>query len=112
MLGPQAILGQWWEFEDKNGHGYCQTDAMTRVNGVLCIFECKLSYVPGAWRQLECLYLPVVSEALGEIPRLVQVNRYLRGVPDARVAHSLQEAISASGGRTVLHWSGELRLAS
>lgn len=99
-----GIRGQWFEFEDFNGAGWCQTDVI--LGDV--IFECKLSWTWDAIKQLTWLYIPVVEKALGKKMRGVVVTRNLRGVQAVPIARSLREArkLMELTPIPVLHWLG------
>jgi hypothetical protein len=109
IAGAQA--GCWWEFRDQVGVGVCQTDLLLVGKSSALVLECKYTCTPDAWVQLEQLYGPVVSRALGLPVLLVQVCKVL--TPKAgEVARELPEAIASarSGRRVVLHWPGVGRL--
>lgn len=103
---PSATHGQWWEFEDANGRGYCQTDLLIQKDDLAIILEAKYSWVLEGHTQLEELYFPVVRMALGRMPLGVVVCKNLRY--GAQGVHSdLDSAIRDSRwGRSVLHWLG------
>jgi hypothetical protein len=109
---PGAIHGQWWEYEDLNGHGWCQTDLILRVGSNIVVLEAKYSWVEKGHEQMEELYFPVVEEALGTWPLGVQVCKNLR--QGARhVSSTLEQSIDqARVGRSVLHWLGVGPLSS
>ena len=111
-----SILGQWFEFEDALGHGYCQTDLLFSLpvrpkGGLVVVVECKYTLVPGAHSKLSSLYIPIVEKALGcRAAGVVVVKnldpRYRRG----RIFTSLHDAAYAafdSGYPTLLQWSGQ-----
>jgi hypothetical protein len=111
-----SILGQWFEFEDESGPGFCQTDLLFSIpgrpkGGLVIVIECKYTLVPGAHSKLSSLYIPVVEKAMGcRAAGVVVVKnldpRYRRG----RIFTSLHEAAYAaldSGYPTLLQWSGQ-----
>ncbi len=107
---PVAVHGQWFEFEDSNGLGYCQTDLlMLRGSKAVCL-EAKYTWTPVGHWQLERLYRPVVEEALGRDFVGIQVCKTL--LPEtarhATICSSLEEALCAEG-RLVWHWLGGVR---
>ena len=108
---PQAAHGVWWEFEDAEGHGYCQTDLLWQRQGLPpVVLEAKLSWVAVGHLQLEQLYGPVVEMALGQQPKLVLVTRRLTsGAVGCHVSYDLQSALVAPG-RSVLLWLGKSAL--
>jgi hypothetical protein len=107
---PSCAHGQWWEYQDKTGHGWCQTDLITSLWGELIILECKYTWVAKGHAQLEGLYCPVVQMATGKAVTGIVVCKIL--VPEvtnfARVTDDFAEAIwtAKSGHRSVLHWTG------
>ena len=74
---PKAQAGVWWEFVDSAGHGWCQTDLVLIGRDGALVLEAKYTATDRAWEQLEGLYLPVVSAALGRPCWGVQVCRVL-----------------------------------
>jgi hypothetical protein len=106
-----SLHGQWFEFEDTNGFGYCQTDLLFYLDGLVAVIECKYTLVPGAHSKLASLYVPVVEKALAcRAAGVVVVKnldpRYRRG----RIFTALQPAAYAaleSGYPTLLQWSGQ-----
>lgn len=106
---PGSIRGQWFQFCDRNGLGYCQTDLLMGWEGHACVLECKYSWTQEGHDQLEFLYLPVVREAVQRPVLGLQVcRRLVPAVAQAgvQVCSSLEEALhgSASGRRTAWHW--------
>lgn len=105
-LGPGWIAGQWFEYCDRNGRGFCQPDFIQLSHQGVLILECKLTDTPEALTQLTELYYPVVSEALGMAVRGIVVVKNLTNLSDrARVCGSLAEAL-ARPGIPLLHWLG------
>lgn len=108
---PGAIRGQWFEFEDRNGFGVCQTDYLFRDLDRVIVVECKLSLTDEAFFQLQCLYLPVVGEAfrlktLNARARGLIVTRNLREVRNSyKVFPTLRSAVEGDD-ISVLHWIG------
>jgi len=111
---PGSIHGQWFEFEDASGFGYCQTDLLFPLGGMYVVIEAKYTLVPGAHSKLAGLYVPVVSQAFGgEACGVVIVKnldpRYRRG----RIYTDIQTAAEASwmtGYPTLIQWSGQALL--
>ena len=108
VLGPKAKHGQWFEFWDRNGRGFCQPDIIFLSGGNVYIVEVKLTNIEKAQAQLTELYIPVVSKALESPARGIIVTKYVTRVTDATlIANTLTEAIA----RTqlvipVLHYIG------
>ncbi len=103
--------GQWFEFEDQNGPGVCQTDfILTSLNHPDCVFvlECKYSWVIQGHLQIEQLYRPVLEKALALPVHGIVVCKNLKpGIGDIRVASGIGEAQAlAKHGRVVWHWLG------
>jgi len=106
---PGAIRGQWFEFYDANGHGYCQTDVLVIGKANTLVIECKLTDTEQAYEQLSRLYLPVVSMAFERhVIGLVVVRHLTKTSPRARVHENIIEAISLGGG--LVHWLGNSAL--
>jgi hypothetical protein len=102
--------GVWWEYSDRNGRGYCQTDFVFRSGETLVILECKLTWKPEAEFQLTRLYKPVVSEAMKtdrvSILSVVVCKNLIRGL-DRRVCGSLEESLEVrDAGIPVWHVLG------
>jgi hypothetical protein len=110
QLGPEATPGQWFEFCDSAGHGWCQTDLLLVGRQQVLVMEVKYSWVPDAQAKLAGLYLPVVQRALGRPALGLVVAKRLtvetRG--QARVAASLGDAVALAraGQKVVWHWLG------
>lgn len=106
---PQAKHGQWWQFVDRNGPGYCQTDLLLKTELGLFVLEVKYTWTPAGHEQLRKLYKPVVEKALGQPVHLVQVcKRLTTEVPRDSVRLELSEALAlaANGWPAVLAWIG------
>jgi len=97
-LATRFERGAWWEFEDREGKGFCQTDFWAGAKEWVIILEVKLSWCEEAEDQLFGLYCPVLSKALG-VPwkRLLPVvvcRNLARGL-DRPIKSTLQEALRA-----------------
>lgn len=106
---PQAKHGQWWQFVDRNGPGYCQTDLLLKTELGLFVLEVKYTWTLAGHGQLSKLYRPVVEKALGQPVGLVQVcKKLLPETPRQTIRLSLKEALAlaASGAPAVLSWIG------
>lgn len=107
-----AVLNQngvWFEFEDKNGHGYCQVDFLLEdtLRQSVFVIEAKHTWTEDGHVELEKLYLPVVKMALEarNVSGIVVCKKLLPYMHGIEVVPTLAGAISASGkGRTVWHW--------
>lgn len=112
---PWAISGAWFEFEDSNGHGWCQTDLLFGQRDgdrrELWCLEAKLSLVEDGFDQLELLYLPILRHCY-KVPVFgVQVTKALRGAGRSWqrppiVSASLGDAMhqARQGRRVAWHW--------
>ena len=112
---PIAKHGVWFTFRDKNGLGWCQTDLLLPYGGTCFVLECKYSWTFAGHEQIEQLYVPVVSKALGRRVRgLVVCRRLATWMPaDVIVCSDVYSALRAAedGRRTVWHWLGTPALA-
>ena len=65
IYGDENVLhGQWYQYEDRRGVGYCQSDILILPHGDvkdLIILECKLKSRRVAEVQLRYLYKPIVE---------------------------------------------------
>ena len=81
--------GQWFEFEDHRGKGWCQTDVLVMPveDGPLILIEIKLSHRPAAERKLKAMYLPVVLAVWPDTPIVrIQVCKNLtKGFDDVLI---------------------------
>jgi hypothetical protein len=103
-LHGEIILGQWFSFQDENGHGYCQPDILIVTSTLVFILECKLTFTLWAWPQLRELYKPVVEKTFERPSILVQVCRNLHYVPDGMI-DSIQELMdSPMDGNNTWHF--------
>lgn len=105
---PRALHGVWWQFEDANGPGWCQTDLLLRSPWGLVVLEAKYTWVPEGHSQLGELYLPVIGLAMGETPLGVVVCHTLRMGMWATPCDRLDDALdlAAGGEAAALHWIG------
>lgn len=107
-LGTKAQRGCWFEFVDRNGHGWCQTDFLIEGLGCLVVLECKHTWTSEAFRQLNGLYLPVVGLALARPVVGLQVCKNLVSGLSSCVVGNLERGVELAGlGREVCwHWLG------
>lgn len=106
---PSAKHGQWWEYRDLAGPGFCQTDLIYQLASGVLVLEAKYTWTETGHQQLERLYLPVVSRALAVPTCGIVVCKVLTTeVPRNSVCSSLEEALghARAGRRAVLHWLG------
>jgi hypothetical protein len=110
----EALLGQWFQFEDAHGRGYCQADIVVPQAGRVVVLECKLTDTDDGREQLSWLYLPIVAHIWKRPAVGIVVAKYLtdQSVLSALVLSSLSEAMSkANGVIPTLHWIGKGRLS-
>lgn len=106
---PAADSGRWFEFQDINGHGWCQTDLLVDLGDEIVCLEAKYTWLESGHTQIEQLYRPVVEHVLRKPCLGVVVCKLLlpamRGV---EVSATVTDALAASrrGRRSVLHWLG------
>jgi len=108
--GRRPLLGQWFEFSDANGHGWCQTDLLLRSPcGGWVVLECKLTDVEQGRDQVRQLYLPVVGAALGRCLGGMVVAKHLsKATKPQSICSDLDSALAAVslGDLPLLHWIG------
>lgn len=107
---PAALHGQWFQFQDRNGPGHCQTDLLLETDQGLAILEAKYTWTEHGHRQIEGLYKPVLIKAFRrEVLGLVVCRVLTPDVARGEVCSDLPTALAraASGRRTVLHWIGQ-----
>lgn len=107
---PGAVHGQWFQFRDAAGLGWCQVDVFVEGQREVLVMEVKYSWILEAHEKLERLYLPVVRMALGKPTLgLVVARRLDPEMVRQRVLHAedLAQALAlARRGRACLHWLG------
>lgn len=108
---PQSLHGQWFEYEDRDGHGYCQPDLIVSLlPKCIIVFEVKYTLTPEAYLQLTQLYLPVVQAAMSApvIGCIVVRNLASSIASGFFVTADLDAAIEkAMFEIPVLHWIGQ-----
>lgn len=106
---PYAQHGVWWQYRDSNGRGLCQTDFLLDDPKVPVILECKHTWTAEGMEQLEELYIPVVSMALGRPAIGIQVCKHLVPWAKSKISYCLSQAILEAEGSSspvTLHWRG------
>ena len=106
---PKARHGQWFQFEDLRGPGWCQVDLLLEEGGVWLILEAKYTWTQVGHNQIQLLYKPVIERATGQLAVGVVVCKVLtQETPKGWVCRGLEEARSRAlcGLPTVLHWIG------
>lgn len=104
---PAASHGQWFEFEDRQGHGWCQVDLMLERNAGIGLVEVKYTWTQEGHAQLELLYRPVVEAALDKSTvGVVACKALTHETPRRAIAASLAEAFQRriDHGHGVWHW--------
>lgn len=109
---PRLCRGQWYEFADSRGHGWCQTDFELGFVQAHFVFESKYTWRAEAHEELNGLYLPVVRKVRGNISvfGLVVCKKLTVGMgKEIKVFGDLGEAltVAALGRPVVWHWLGE-----
>ena len=81
LYGDKVLHGQWYEFEDRRGLGWCQPDIIVlpdKDRKFILVLECKLKATRKAWIQLNYLYRPILERIYPQTEiRLVQVVKNL-----------------------------------
>lgn len=107
-IGRSALDGPWFQFRDSNGAGFCQPDFIINLPSVAVILECKYTWTPEAFAQIELLYRPVLELALGKPTFGLQVCKRLlpRSSVDSKIVGMLGNGLvlANSGTRVALHW--------
>jgi len=89
IYGEENVLyGQWYNYKDRRGEGYCQSDIVIlphKGKKEIIIMECKLKSRKIAQIQLRYLYRPIIQHLYPDSPIImVQVckflNKELKGV--------------------------------
>ena len=111
-LGGDWKHGQWFEYEDANGHGYCQVDFLRRTVDATVVLEAKLSWLLEAHQQINQLYAPVLEYVWGVPVVGVVVAKRLTSGMTAAIAHNLPTALEAARSvrAVALHWPGKTSL--
>lgn len=112
---PSASHGQWFEFEDKFGAGYCQPDFLLNFRPrCMIVLECKLSWTFDAVEQLDNLYRPVVEKVFGVPAVGIVVTKNLARLPPGywKICATLGAAVEAAekSQMSIWHWLGTARL--
>ena len=113
---PDAAHGQWFDFQDSNGPGYCQPDLFFVFPDCVVVLECKYTWVPAAQGQIFDLYAPVLGKVFGRPVGGIVVCKNLTGAtPLDLVVDDYFQAIRdahafPSPPYPVLHWLGKVPL--
>jgi len=115
-LLPGTRWGQWYEYGESGRTRFCQVDLVRVSPTSVVVFECKLSNVEEALRQLEEVYKPVLACAY-RLPILgVIVTKSVHRVPEELTLcasmSDVAQVLRADGEKVpVLHWLGVGRMA-
>lgn len=103
-LGEIPLSSQWFEFQDLEGPGFCQTDHLIVRPDEVLIFECKRSYRPWVWDQLLRLYRPIVEEVF-ELPvRVAAACLYLNPEAQGQFRAPLDLFLESEHPQALVHW--------
>lgn len=106
----ETTHGQWFEYCDARGPGYCQPDILISwLDGSgHIIIECKLTDVDAARDKLRNIYVPIVERALGGTVHAIVVTRHLTKETNKKlICDNLGAAVMrANGSIPTLHWLG------
>lgn len=107
---PVAKRGQWFEFKDSRGWGYCQPDFLLEGKNSIVVLEAKYTWTLDGHLQIEELYQPVVEKASGKnVLGIVVCKRLVTEMPrNLEIFQNLLSAVESAkrGKRAVLHWIG------
>lgn len=98
---PDLISGQWFEYYDNNGRGYCQIDHYLVFNEQVLVLECKLTQTSVAWGQMHELYKPVLEHMYKRPVTCVQVCKHV--VDRTPTISELSEALAKPGSYFLWH---------
>lgn len=106
---PDGAHGQWFQFVDENGHGWCQPDLLLEFPRHVVILEAKYTWTWEGHMQVDRLYVPVVSRAMGKPAfGLVVCRALIEDMGDVLIQSHLGEASiwAQRGKRVAMHWLG------
>lgn len=108
-LQGTLYIGPWFRFEDDNGPGYCQPDALLISDKSILVVEAKLKQTLAAHPQIS-LY-GQLAEGLFHLPWVgVQIFKYPSGKRTENWVDSLrglQDVVEETKGRIAeMHWLG------
>lgn len=108
---PLAFHGQWYEFEDAAGHGYCQPDIVIPQDRFVVCVEVKLSAQDSAWLQARGLYKPILEHVYRKPCICIVATKYLRSERAGDIiATSLADAVTSAevlNVQPLWHWIGQ-----
>lgn len=107
---PLAFHGQWYEFEDASGHGFCQPDIVIPQKDFVVCVEVKLSAQDSAWLQARGLYKPILEYVYRKPCVCIVATKFLRvGRTAETIEERLADAITSAhvlGIQPLWHWIG------
>lgn len=92
---PTLVSSPWFEFQDKNGRGYCNVDHYAVLDDKVLCFECKLTETWVAFSQILELYKPVLEHIYGKPVVAVQVCKHLVPPKNPYYIQDIQAVIRA-----------------
>jgi hypothetical protein len=105
--GAAGLHGQWFEFHDRGGRGYAQTDVLLFTSEATFVVECKLGNIEAGQAQILELYKPILEFVYRRPAYGIVLARHLteNPIPGHTVA-SLHDAMrfARSGKIAVLQW--------
>lgn len=103
---PAAVHGQWFEFIDLHGPGWCQVDFLIQKEEFIFVLEAKYTWVPEGHSQLEKLYKPVVEKVFNKPMYGVVVCKNLVPAMPVPLVRNLGEALECAkrGGSPAMQW--------
>lgn len=102
---PGWNRGHWFEFEDVNGHGWCQPDFVKIERDRVIVLELKHTWTEDGQVELNKLYLPVLR-VLYNLPTfgIVVAKRLVPYMGQTIVTGDLDEAIRLAEGHGPVVW--------
>ena len=102
---PTWDRGRWFEFEDANGHGWCQPDFVKIERGRVIVLELKHTWTEDGQIELNKLYLPVLRTLYG-LPTfgIVVAKRLVAHMSQVNVTGDLNHAIRLVEGHGPVVW--------
>jgi hypothetical protein len=102
---PDANHGQWFQYVDENGIGYCQPDLFLLTDPIW-VLEVKLTDVAEARSQLLGLYFPVLRHVFQREVRGAVVVKHVSKVSlGSQIVENFDQA-SKLPDIPVIHWRG------
>lgn len=102
-----GTAGQWFQYQDERGLGWCQPDLFTADVERLVVIECKLTWTSEAREQITHLYCPILEHIYGKpVVGVIVAKNLTAATPRERVVWDMPAALALATRRTpaVLHW--------